>query len=251
MATAMRAKGDGILTRWPWLRELRPTWWLARGAALGWLLSVWTGTGRAVLLPLLGAALSFWVGLALRRREPLRSAARATLATANVIAALTVLPMLAAYTSSYLGSEVEYLGEAYVPYPTAATANGEDLRNLYAYDAAGNRIDGVRLFDRAGQPGVIGPNLLNDGTFGDLPMRPEDGMPDIANDLFPLRWAGHDPWGSSQTGWVPPLVLAPVPGAAATAPPTPSTSMGPSATPTGGASPSPSPSGGVSPSPSP
>ena len=51
LVTLLRARADGILTRWPWLRELRPTWWLARGAALGWLLSMWTGTGRTVLLP--------------------------------------------------------------------------------------------------------------------------------------------------------------------------------------------------------
>ena len=60
-----------LVARHPWLRELRPTWWLARGAVAGWLVAQVLGTGRVVLLPLLGAALSMWLGLVLRRREPL------------------------------------------------------------------------------------------------------------------------------------------------------------------------------------
>jgi hypothetical protein len=60
-----------LLARHPWLRELRPTWWLARGAVAGWVLAAVLGTGRTLLLPLVGAALSMWLGLVLRRREPL------------------------------------------------------------------------------------------------------------------------------------------------------------------------------------
>jgi hypothetical protein len=236
LVTLLRARADGILTRWPWLRELRPTWWLARGAALGWLLSMWTGTGRTVLLPLLGAVLSFWLGLTMRRRDPLRPAAWTSLAVANVIAALAVLPMVSTYTQSYLGSDNEYLSEGYAPYPESITANGEEVRNLFAYDASGNRLDGVRLFDQAGRPVVIDTNLLFDGSFEDIPTRPDDGMPDVAHDVFPLRWAGHDAWADPRMPWTPPLVLAPVPGV------TPSTAVSPTPSPTSTASPSASPS---------
>ena len=233
VVTALRTKGEGILSRWPWIRELRPTWWLARGAALGWFLAVWSGTGRTALLPLLGAVLSFWLGLTLRRREPLRPAAWTSLAVANVIAALAVLPMVSTYTRSYLGSNTEYMAEGYAPYPESITANGEEVRNLFAYDTSGNRLDGVRLFDQAGRPVVIDTNLLFDGSFEGIPTRPGDGMPDVAGDIFPLRWEGHDAWADPRMPWTPPLVLAPVPGAA------PSTAVSPTPSPT--VSPSPTP----------
>ena len=37
----------GLVERHPWLRELRPTWWLARGAVAGWVVAAVLGTGRS------------------------------------------------------------------------------------------------------------------------------------------------------------------------------------------------------------
>ena len=92
-----------LVARHPWLRELRPTWWLARGAVAGWVLAAVLGTGRTVLLPLVGAALSMWLGLVLRRREPLGTGVRAALGAGNALAVVLLLPMLAFSTSGPSG----------------------------------------------------------------------------------------------------------------------------------------------------
>ena len=48
-------------------------------------------------------------------------------------------------------------------------------------------------------------------------MRPDDGLPNVAADVFPLTWPGHDAWQDPGFGWTPPLTLPPLAGA--TAPP--------------------------------
>lgn len=248
MVTSMRAKGDGILTRWPWLRELRPTWWLARGAALGWWVALALGVRQYVALSIIGAAMSFWLGKRVRGQGPLRPKAGLIVGVANVVLAVVLLSMSATFTSAFSrGYEDGDNGGVY--FPSEAAANGEPLRNVYAYDAAGNRLDGVRLFDQAGRPIVVDQNQLWGDEFVDVPLR-EDGTPDVALDLFPLRWQGHDAWAGDSGQWVPPLVLAPVPGVtpSAAVSPTPSASPAPSASPT--SVPSPTSVGSPTPSPS-
>lgn len=229
-----------LVERHPVLRELRPTWWLARGAVLGWVLASVLGTGRTLLLPMMGAGLSLWLGLALRRRDPLPTAGRLGLAAANVLAVVLLLPMLLFYAPRGAGYPDE---AAFQPAPSAqVVANGEPAQNLYAYDAAGNRLDGVRVFDQQGRPLYVALDPLMDGSTPDLPTRPDTGAPDVAADVFPLSWPGHDAWQDPGFGWTPPLTLTPLAAAGATPSPTPSPSTSPSA----GPSPSPSPS--VSPS---
>ena len=223
-----------LLARYPWLRELRPTWWLARGAVLGWVLASVLGTGRTLLLPVLGAGLSLWLGLVLRRRERLGHPAGLALAVANVLAAVLLLPMVATYT---VGSSASFDEAAFAPpgYPAQVVANGQRVTNLYAYDAAGNRIDGVRVFDQQGRALFVGLDPLMDGSHPELPVRPESGEPDVAADVFPLTWPGHDAWQDSGSGWTPPLTLTTLTRYASASP-------SPSATPTPTSTPSPSPS---------
>lgn len=212
-----------VLTRHPWLRELRPTWWLVRGAALGWLAAQVLGTGRVLLLPALGAAVSLWAGLALRRREPLRHAASLGLAVANVVAAVVFLPMVTSYASGPSYDAVQEVGSPFLP---QVTANGEPVQNIYAYDAAGNRLDGVRLFDQNGRALFVGLDRLQDGSWPDLPIRPDTGEPDVDADVFPVTWAGHDAWQDLGYGWTPPMTLPALP-AAAVSTPTPSPTASP------------------------
>lgn len=216
----------------PWLRELRPTWWLARGAVAGWALAEVLGTGRTLLLPMVGAALSMWLGLVLRRHEPLGAGLRFVLLGGNVLAAVLLLPMLSFYAPTTSGSSD---GAAADPgYPSAVVANGDQVQNLYAYDAAGNRLDGVRVYDQSGRALFVDLAPLMDGSNPDLPTRPDDGSPDVAADVFPLAWPGHDAWQDPGFGWTPPLTLPPVSGAptpSASAPTTPSPSPSTSATP--------------------
>ena len=130
-------------------------------------------------------------------------------------------------------------------YPSQVVANGEPAQNLYAYDAAGNRLEGVRVFDQSGRALFVGLESLMGGADTDVPMRPDDGSPDVSADVFPLTWPGHDAWQDPGFGWTPPLTLPPLAGA--TGLPAPSAG----ATPSPGASPSASPSRRRAPSASP
>ena len=218
-----------LVARHPWLRELRPTWWLARGAVAGWVLAAVLGTGRTLLLPLLGAALSMWLGLVLRRREPLRHRPAGRRWPPRTCSPWSLLlPMLASYTSGSSGYSDEAVMSA-PGYPSQLVANGEPVQNLYAYDAAGNRLDGVRVYDQSGRALFVGLDSLMDGSNPDLPIRPDDGRPDVAADVFPLAWPGHDAWQDPGFGWTPPLTLPALAGAAAG--PTPSATVSPSPSP--------------------
>ena len=98
-------------------------------------------------------------------------------------------------------------------YPSQVVANGEPAQNLYAYDAAGNRLEGVRVFDQSGRALFVGLESLMGGADTDVPMRPDDGSPDVSADVFPLTWPGHDAWQDPGFGWTPPLTLPPLAGA--------------------------------------
>jgi len=219
----------GLVARHPWLRELRPTWWLARGAVAGWVVAAVLGTGRTLLLPLVGAALSMWLGLVLRRREPLGAGTRFALGAGNVLAVVLLLPMVASYTDGSSGFSEE--AAAAPGYPSQVVANGEPVENLYAYDAAGNRLEGVRVYDQTGRALVVGLDPLLDGRNPDLPVRPDDGLPNVAADVFPLTWPGHDAWQDPGFGWTPPLTLPPLAGATALPAPSATASPSPSASP--------------------
>jgi len=235
-----------LVGRHPWLRELRLTWWLARGAVAGWALASVLGTGGVLLLPLVGAALSVWLGLVLRGREPLGTKASAALGVANTLAVVLLLPMLADYTSaSYRPSDPSAFEQPVAP---GLSANGSPITNVYAYDAAGQRVADVRLYDQYGQPITVSADAVPVpvGPNGeDVAAWPPD---ERALSVFPMRLVpGADPWAAQQEGgWTPPMVVVPLAGSAqSSATPSPSTSAGPSAS----ATDSPTPTGTPTPNP--
>lgn len=229
-----------LVARHPWLRELRPTWWLARGAVAGWLVAQVLGTGRVVLLPMVGAALSMWLGLVLRRREPLRTGLRVALAAGNALAVVLLVPMLAFYTAGS-GDFTDSSG-GNLPQP-GLSSDGAQVTNVFAYDAAGQRLSDVRLYDQYGHPLTVSSDAVpvpvdanGQEPFGWPPAQGTLGV-------FPLRLvAGSDPWSSTEGDWAPPLVVAPLAGP---------TVPGPSPSAEASSQPSPSPSVPPSPSPSP
>ena len=139
---------------------------------------------------------------------------------------------------------------AYVP--SGLSTNGETVQNLYAYDAAGNRLEDVRLFDQNGQPVQVWPGAVL-GLLG--PDRQEIG-PRPADErslgVFPLRLsAGGDPWVVQDGAWMPPVVIAPLSGSAEpTSGTNPSATASPSAGSSATSSPSTTPSSAATPSPS-
>ena len=229
-----------LVARHPWLRELRPTWWLLRGAVAGWALASVLGNGRVLLLPLVGAVLSLWLGLVLRRRAPLGTKGSAALGVGNALAVVLLLPMLSFYAYASSGYNDTAAFEAPAPAPGLAF-NGEPISNVYAYDAAGQRVDDVRLFDQLGQPLQLSSDVVPMPTGPDgqeLIAWPPDQR---ALSVFPMRLVpGADPWAAQQEGWAPPMVVVPLAGSAQpSAMPSPSTSGSPGASATTSPTPSP------------
>lgn len=219
------------IQEWPWLRDLRPLWWLARGWVLGWAVAAALGTGHVLVLPLLGAALSFWWG----RRAASRAAQGAALRTANVLAAILLLPAAVAVLGSTGGGAED---TSYQP-PAGLSLDGAPVSNLYVYDAQGQRVEGARILTPEGRGVFVDPTTTAVSPE-DLPYR-ADGTLDVRNDVFPLVIGDRDPWTDPGYGWVPPLSLAPL---AITPPSSPSDAVptaSPSAPATGTAAPTPTP----------
>ena len=182
--------------------------------------------GARCCCPLVGAALSMWLGLVLRRREPLGAGTRFALGAGNALAVVLLLPMLASYTSG--SSDFSDEAAAMPGYPSQVVANGEPAQNLYAYDAAGNRLDGVRVYDQSGRALCRRPRVA-DGRRPTATCRcaPTTARRTSRADVFPLTWPGHDAWQDPGFGWTPPLTLPPLAGA--TGLPAPSAAATPSA----------------------
>ncbi|WP_392544560.1 HAAS signaling domain-containing protein [Oryzobacter telluris] len=242
-AAAFRANGDRAMVRWPWLRDLRPVWWVARGVAIGGTAAAVTGSGR-LLLPTIGAALSFWLGRTLAAREAGRGSG-AWLPLVNVVAAFALLPVAV----WLLALNTVYVDDGVPVSDTGVWVSGGMASNLYVYDAAGNRVDGARVFDSSGRPLSLDPTVVSlpDGEDTNGQVWP----PDPATlSVFPLRTGDRDPWSGQDQPWappsaIPPLLLQP------SAQPVPSASASPEPSASSSVEPTPSPSGSVAPTPTP
>ena len=238
--TRARASFGMLKEQHPWLGSaaaflvtLRPAWWLLRGYLAAWALwSVLSGYNRGVrpysfvhvLMALAAIVLSVQVG-----RGWLRDHAflRPLLGIAN---ALLVVAALVASVSTH----VNYYdtSTSYSP-PPGLSLNGEQVGNIYAYDAGGNRITGVRLFDQAGRPldGAQNSVDANGSPVGlDANGNPVDVVRDSSGapllNVYPRSVVGSDPWQVSdpaspqaqQLPWTPPVTIVPL---ASSATPTP------------------------------
>lgn len=235
------AAGERLLDAAPWLRELRSAWWVARGlvfaAGLSWLL----GTFGGLLGILLGTGLSIWLGLCRRSSggNRWRTADRA----ATLLGLLLLLPGTAyvlTRTSYFPSWSSSSYSQPYVdPAPEEGiVTNGERAANLYAYDAQGNRIDGVRLFDQNGAEislsGSDAANVLPSIDSEEDPAAFERLVEQSATS-FPASWANRNAW-DGMGSWTPPVTIVPLPQAPGSA----TASSSPSSTePSGGSATSP------------
>ena len=234
----------------PWVRpvldfltSLRPLWWVARGWLLVSLISVvqwgswgaWSqrlpvvphvGSGLMGLLAVLAVAVvSVQIG-----RRAWGPRGRRLLIGVNTVLALAVIPVLASLSEA-TARNVREPQVAVSYYPQAphqgVTSRGDQVRNIYAYDAAGRLLTDVRLYDDVGRP--------LDLQLGQDPDRRAlfDTQGQVATNAYPLRYfepgtrVVADPSAGPQVV-VPPLVPQPM-GASATPAPSATTSA-PSAT---------------------
>ena len=237
LRASIRASGDDAVRRFPWLRDLRPSWWLARGAVAGWVVAV--GARHVELAPAArrcGRCPSGSVGAP--RPAGCRRGAAGSLAAGNALAIVLLLP---ADGGAPRRRAVTTRRRVPAFAPAGLSTNGESVQNLYAYDAAGNRLEDVRLFDQNGQPVQVWPGAVA-GPIG--PDGQEIG-PWLTDErslgVFPLRLSrGQRPVGRRRTARgcrrcvIAPLggSAEPTPGAGPSATASPSAGAGATASPT-------------------
>lgn len=137
--------------------SLRPVWWVFRGAVVGTLVQSWFSGGVALPFSLPAwiaviAAVVVSVQIGRGRWVPRRSWLRRALAAANVVLALATPFLVASVVNTLNNMYFAYNYEQPAAIPDGLTHNGVNVSNIFAYDAEGNPIDRVQLFDQAGEP---------------------------------------------------------------------------------------------------
>lgn len=209
---------------WPAVEDvvaaLTPVWWVLRGwvwfVVLTWVASAFYD---AMFVPRGAGSLLVLVGLVLvsvqwsrgrlvpRHRVPLR-----LLRAGHVLAVVLVLPLVIAFwnvaeSRPAHGQEVVYVdGGTQVVEPEAGVwVDGVRVSNLFVYDAEGNPVEGVQIFDDRGrQVRTVDdpwaewhlPGMDEPWTFS--PTQDVDGR-DRWN-VYPLRGAPWDEWVDDEDG---------------------------------------------------
>ncbi|CAQ00560.1 hypothetical protein ACR8AL_15500 [Clavibacter sepedonicus] len=266
MRESMRARGRDVHARIRANRELsaildllilfRPVWWLLRAWA-GYLCFVTVIFGGFSVLPRNPAAWVLLIALVVisvqwGRGNWVRSAPARTLkATISVITAASLVVLIPVSID-----EMAPRSYAESAYPSSyqqpgLSLDGKALTNLFAYDADGNLLDRVQLFDQDGEPVTTVSSVMDDGRLTDPVtgerMKPADG----AWNVFPLErdlLATSDGATATGSGAVRPpfakaLPLRAGPGSTPTPTPSPGGATGdaPAATPTATPTPTPEP----------
>lgn len=174
------------------LVTLTPVWWVARGLMVGLVFTVlFRGLGLLTLL-LTAAAVVISVQWGRGRWQP-NSFVVFLRRASSVGAALALLPA----SFMMLGSWFAIGGQAEASEPwvqPGLAVDGVPIGNIFAYDCAGNPIDGVQLFDAEGQPLNADENLYvwDETAQRDIPIVPNAlaSRPDAWN-VFPLAEEGN------------------------------------------------------------
>ena len=143
------------------LQVLRPLWWLVRAWLATWLLAAFGGMTTGLWFD--GAFWAVMVALAVvsvqwGRRRWTFPGLQGVVVAGNVISVVLLLPVLdAALDGGARGDyDAGYADGAGSVGPSGTgqglSLDGQPVENVYAYDAAGNRLTGVQLFDVDGRP---------------------------------------------------------------------------------------------------
>jgi hypothetical protein len=186
---------------WALLETLRPAWWVLRAWVAVTLLdqlsgpweyvSLWPTLGVSALGPvLLAAAVVVSVLVGQGKLWPGSGPDRTTLARFTLLS-LNVLAVLAPLTFSGDGSHVAGYTAVAAPYrePVRPVLRyGDDVvRNIYAYDAAGQPLLGVQLFDQRGRQVAVAPeSSMGEGRERRVTCPWANGATPLFN-VFPLR----------------------------------------------------------------
>ena len=170
----MIRRNPGLRATLDFVDVLRPAWWIARAWLAAWLLAAFFGMERgygvegAWWIVLLGFAV---VSIQWGRGRWTIPGLRGLVVAGNVIAVVALLPVMAA-AQSWGGAGDYDMG--FTDGVDAAGAGGDGsageglffdglpLENIYVYDAAGNKLSGVQLFDVDGKPLVPYRNAVDD-----------------------------------------------------------------------------------------
>ncbi|RII94272.1 hypothetical protein [Clavibacter californiensis] len=221
----------------------RPVWWLLRAWAgyqlvlvvLAAFLGIYSyfmllpyGTVRWLLLLALLAVSVQWGRDRWVPTRPMRTL-RTAVSVATAFSLVMLIPL--AIDRSGQNARVEYAPSSSSPsVPQELTLDGKRISNVFAYDAEGNLLDRVQLFDQDGEPLTVVPPALAevDPTTGE-PLEPSTG----AWNAFPLslRDAGRmghlsvEEMGSGRPPFAKALPLPALKGSTST--PTPSATATP------------------------
>ena len=130
--------------------SLRPAWWLLRAWAAWLVVGELIGTGWG--LSSLAVLVLFVIGSVALGMAQRPQWVDAVVITGNVVAAVVVLGMMASLPSSLTGSGSTYDETDYPADASGVYLDGQQVTNVFAYDAAGQPITDVQLFDQDGRP---------------------------------------------------------------------------------------------------
>jgi hypothetical protein len=220
---------------------LRPAWWVIRAYLAVSLLGATGGNGSTGFpvphlagnpaLGLLGVIVAIPLSVRLGQRSVPRSG-RLLVAGGNAVLAIYALSLLGGSGTPIRYVESDVGPSAYAAQGCLATASGQPITNLYAYDADGRLLDPVLLYDQDGQPvDNLCPERDTQGRRLATEYRQDVNGAPVVN-AFPRRQTAvvpspRPPFGSKQPEPTvpvkPPVVV--VPRLTPTSPPTPTTTL--------------------------
>ncbi|MBA2464565.1 MAG: hypothetical protein H0V42_06275 [Nocardioidaceae bacterium] len=233
----LMATGPWLVNAWSMTQVLRPAWWVLRAWVALQLVDIWNGPYEwPTLLPRLGDAWSGLVLLAMavigsvllgmRQLWPASATPRSVLARIvllglNLFAVVSLMAVGDSFSSAGTVNQAVYMGGHFTEAPTGLENDGRLVRNVYAYDAEGNALQGVQLFDQSGRPLAVDPDRVRRVRYRDgVPMTYawQNGDQFLWN-VFPLPVrTDNGGWGRKDSAWEsenppflpePPLVAVP------------------------------------------
>ena len=217
---------------------VRPAWWVLRAWVavqfLDWIFGPWE---YPTPIPTLGGSLGGFVVLVVAvvvsvqlgrgKIWPATTRGRSTWGRAglvglNALAVLLIVPVLAEFPgpNAWAGDRGGYnYYDADFRRQAGLKVNGRMVRQVFAYDAQGNPLTGVQLFDGRGNPLEIHPEyaFLEAGPGRQMGYAWVNGNREQHN-VFPLAYRTQRPWSQVEGAWtsdnppvIPPHPLAVVP----------------------------------------